>query len=455
MFDIPAFAEQALAILNQGGFAAYLVGGCVRDRVRGGVPKDWDIATGAEPAQVKAAFAGHKVIETGLKHGTVTVLIAGQPLEITTFRVDGDYTDNRRPDSVSFTKSLREDLARRDFTMNALAYHPDEGIIDYFGGVEDIRQGVIRCVGDPDQRFREDGLRLLRALRFSAVYAMPIEAKTAAAIHHNRELLRNISAERVQSELTELLCGDGAPDVLAAYADVFAVPLPEILPMIGFQQHTVYHDSDVWGHTLKVLGAIPPEPVLKWAALLHDMGKPSCFHLDEQGVGHFYGHGAKSAAIAKEILERLKFDHISREKILFLVERHAARLEPNMKTVKRWLGRYGQEALLQLIQLYRADCCGRSPAFYGRLDQYDRLEEIVRAVADSEDCFSLKQLAVKGGDIAGLGYQGKEIGDALAFLLNAVIDEKVANDRQKLLDYLRSQAMERGGAACGWGRYDK
>lgn len=438
MLDIPAFAKQALDILNQSGFAAYLVGGCVRDRIRRVCPEDWDIATDAEPAQVKAVFAENQVIETGLKHGTVTVLIEGEPLEITTFRVDGDYADNRRPNSVSFTKSLREDLMRRDFTINALAYHPDEGIIDYFGGVEDINRDVIRCVGDPDQRFREDGLRLLRALRFSAVFGMNIETETAAAIHHNKELLHNISAERIQSELTKLLCGYEAPNVLAAYADVFAVPLPEIVPMIGFEQHHAYHDLDVWQHTLEVLYDIPPQPVLKWAALLHDIGKPHCFQLDEQGVGHFYGHAAKSADIAKAILGRLKFDHISREKILFLVERHDARIEPTVKVVKRWLGRYGKEALLQLIDLYRADCFGQIRAFDYRFDEYDHLEEIVRAVANSEDCFSLKQLAIKGGDIAALGYRGKEIGDALTFLLNAVIDEQVENDKQKLLDYLQS-----------------
>ena len=348
------------AELEAAGYEAYLVGGAVRDFVRDSSPaKDWDIATNALPEQVKAVFAGFRLIETGLKHGTVTVVIDHIQLEITTYRVDGGYTDHRHPDAVSFTRSLKEDLERRDFTMNALAYHPAAGVVDLVGGRADIEAGLVRCVGDPDRRFREDGLRMLRALRFASVYGMTIEPGTAAAVHRNRALLERIAAERVQAELTKLLCGRGAAAVLRSFADVLEVLIPELVPMFGFDQRNPHHDRDVWEHTIAVVEHTPPEPVLRWAALFHDMGKPSCFSLTD-GVGHFFGHAEQGAVMTERILDRLRFDRDGRERIARLVRYHDMPLTADRKRIKRLLSKHGVEAARQLIGLHRADTLGQS-----------------------------------------------------------------------------------------------
>ncbi len=332
MMKLAPQVNTALELLEAAGYEAYLVGGAVRDFVRDSSPaKDWDIATNALPEQVKAVFAGFRLIETGLKHGTVTVVIDHIQLEITTYRVDGGYTDHRHPDAVSFTRSLKEDLERRDFTMNALAYHPAAGVVDLVGGRADIEAGLVRCVGDPDRRFREDGLRMLRALRFASVYGMTIEPGTAAAVHRNRALLERIAAERVQAELTKLLCGRGAAAVLRSFADVLEVLIPELVPMFGFDQRNPHHDRDVWEHTIAVVEHTPPEPVLRWAALFHDMGKPSCFSLTEDGVGHFFGHAEQGAVMTERILDRLRFDRDGRERIARLVRYHDMPLTADRK----------------------------------------------------------------------------------------------------------------------------
>ena len=264
MMKLPPQVNTAFEMLEAAGYEAYLVGGAVRDYVRDNSPaKDWDITTNALPEQVEEIFTGYHLIETGLKHGTVTVVIDQEPLEITTYRVDGDYSDHRHPDSVSFTRSLKDDLERRDFTMNALAYNPRTGVVDFVGGKADIAGDLVRCVGDPDRRFQEDGLRMLRALRFASVYGMTIEAATAAAIHRNKHLLKGIAAERILVELTKMLCAQGAAGVLRDFADVLAVPIPELTPMFGFPQHNPHHDKDVWDHTIAVIESITPEPVHK------------------------------------------------------------------------------------------------------------------------------------------------------------------------------------------------
>ena len=320
MMKLPPQVNTAFEMLEAAGYEAYLVGGAVRDYVRDNSPaKDWDITTNALPEQVEEIFTGYHLIETGLKHGTVTVVIDQEPLEITTYRVDGDYSDHRHPDSVSFTRSLKDDLERRDFTMNALAYNPRTGVVDFVGGKADIAGDLVRCVGDPDRRFQEDGLRMLRALRFASVYGMTIEAATAAAIHRNKHLLKGIAAERILVELTKMLCAQGAAGVLRDFADVLAVPIPELTPMFGFPQHNPHHDKDVWDHTIAVIESITPEPVLRWAALLHDIGKPSCFSLAEDGIGHFFGHSDQSTSMAESILSRLRFDNASKEQIVRLV----------------------------------------------------------------------------------------------------------------------------------------
>lgn len=436
-FDIPVFANKALKQLGDAGYEAYLVGGCVRDLLLAAAPKDWDITTNAEPAQMQAVFHNCKCIATGLKHGTVTIMIDGEAMEITTFRIESGFSDNRHPDTVAFTKSLREDLGRRDFTMNAMAFGVQDGLIDYYGGAADIASGTVRCVGDPDRRFREDGLRILRALRFSAVLGFNIESGTAAAIFANQSLLNNVSAERINSELTKMLCGRNVGDVLRKYAQVLCVPLPEISPMIGFDQRNKHHCFDVWQHTIAVVENSPPTPTGRWSALLHDVGKPGCFSLDAGGTGHFYGHVSAGEDIANTVMRRLKFDNATRDRIMILLAHHDTPVPAEHKAVKRYLNRFGGEALMQLLQLFRADNLGQAPEYRDRLAQYDRLEMVLRQVLEEDACLSLKDLAVKGDDIITLGYQGKEIGKALNVLLEAVLDEAVENNQKALLDYLQ------------------
>lgn len=435
MLTLPPQVHMALDRLAAAGWEAYVVGGAVRDALRGCEAGDWDITTDAEPTQVERVFAGERLIETGLKHGTVTVLLDGLPLEITTYRVDGGYTDHRRPDTVRFTRSLREDLLRRDFTMNALAYHPRTGIVDICGGAEDIAQGIVRCVGAPDRRFREDGLRILRALRFASVLGFRIEAETAAAIHRNRALLQYLAAERVRGELTKMLCGQNAGAVLREYADVLAVPLQELQRMFGFAQHNPHHDRDVWQHTVAVVEHIPPEPVLRWAALLHDVGKPLCFSLGADGVGHFYGHAAKSTELADTILTRLRFDTAGRKRIMQLIRYHDLPIAPEPKPIRRLMNKLGVEAVRQLLALHIADTCGQSAICAGRVETYRQAEQVLDALVQADACFSLRDLAVKGDDLLALGLRGRAVGAALQACLDAVMDEAVPNDRSALLAY--------------------
>lgn len=434
---LPPQAERALNVLHGAGYEAWIVGGAVRDFLTGRAAQDWDIATDALPEQMKPLFAECPVIPTGEKHGTVTVLMDGLPLEITTFRVDGEYSDHRHPDGVRFTRSLREDLARRDFTMNALAYDPRYGICDPFGGADDIRAGIVRCVGDPGRRFEEDALRILRALRFASVFGMGVEADTAGAIHRDRELLTGVAPERVQTELTKLLCGRGAVAVLHAFADVIAVPLPELAPMFGFNQRNPHHDRDVWEHTLAVVDAIPAQDTLRWAALLHDAGKPDSFTADEDGTGHFYGHGERSVELARAVAERLRFDTARKEKLLTLVRWHDLPVTAERNAVLRLLNRFGEEGARALLHLHRADTLGQAPMCRERLSLYDRAETLMDGLLAERACFSLRDLAVNGQDLLALGLSGPAVGRGLKDCLSAVMDGRVPNEREALMRYLQ------------------
>lgn len=440
MMNLPPQVNTALERLESAGYEAFLVGGAVRDYVRDGRPaEDWDITTNALPEQVKQVFSDYHLIETGLKHGTVTVMIDHEPLEITTYRIDGDYTDHRHPDAVQFTRRLREDMERRDFTMNALAYNPRLGVVDLVGGKADIEEGIIRCVGQPDRRFQEDGLRILRGLRFASVYGMRMEADTAAAIHRNKDLLQNIAAERIQAELTKLLCGKGAAAILRDYADVIAVPIPELAPMFGFEQHNPHHDKDVWEHTIAVVDSIQPQPVLRWAALLHDAGKPQCFAIGDDSLGHFYGHAARSTSITDAVLSRLRFDNASRERIVRLVHYHDMPITADRKQIKRLMSKHGEAAARQLIALHRADACGQSALCAPRLAVFDEAAGLIDELLAEETCFSLKDLSIKGQDVMALGFRGKEVGNALQACLDAVLDEQIHNERDELLAFLKKR----------------
>ncbi len=437
MQQLPPQVNTALERLISAGFEAYVVGGAVRDLLRGEPVHDWDVTTSALPEQTAQVFADCRLIETGMKHGTVTVLMDGLPLEITTYRVDGPYTDRRRPDSVAFTTSLREDLARRDFTVNALAWHPQSGVVDLVGGLADLNANAIRCVGHPDTRFREDPLRILRALRFAAVYGMTIEPATAAAIRQNRALLSGIAAERILAELTRALCGPHIGPVLAEYGEILAVPIPELAPMFGFLQHNPHHDRDVWLHTAAVVAAAPAVPALRWAALLHDMGKPHCFTLDDTGVGHFYGHAGISAELAGEILPRLRMDNATRQRVITLIRHHDLPITGEDRQLRRLVNKLGEEATRQLISLHTADAMGQSSLCAHRPALFREAEAALDRLLTEEACFSLKDLAVDGRDMLELGLRGREIGAALNACLNAVLEEQVPNRKEALLQFLK------------------
>lgn len=439
MMKLPSQVHMVLDCLEQAGHEAYLVGGAVRDFLRGCTAvNDWDIATDACPEQVKSALKEYRLVETGLKHGTVTAIIDHMPLEITTYHIAGGDADRQHSEQVFFSRSLNMDLAHRDFTMNALAYHPTTGIVDLFGGIDDIKAGLIRCVGNPEERFQEDGLRILRALRFASVYEMEIEGQTAEAIHRGKHLCTKIAAERLQTELTRLLCGRGAQSILREYADVIAGVIPESAPMFGFQQHNPHHNRDVWEHTLAVVAATPSTPILRWAAFLHDIGKPACFAIHEDGMGHFYGHAGKSVALADQILKRLRFDTASRLQIITLIQYHDLPIPAQRKPVLRLMRKLGVETVRQLIALHIADTVGQSALCKDRIQEYERVETVLNQVLEEESCFSLRDLAVNGNDMQALGLTGREIGLALEHCLSAVIDGRISNEKGPLLQLIQT-----------------
>ena len=428
--QIPEKAKYIIETIQNAGFEAYVVGGCVRDSILGRCPEDWDITTSARPEQVKTLF--RRTIDTGIQHGTVTVMLDKEGFEVTTYRVDGKYEDSRHPKEVTFTPNLEEDLKRRDFTINAMAYNETEGLIDIFGGLQDIEAKMIRCVGDPERQFSEDALRILRCLRFAAVLGFSIEPETGKALMTCRDLLREMAPERVHEELTKLLCGPWAASVLRRYPDVIGAVLPEILPMVGFDQRNPHHCYDVWEHTLHALDTVPSDPVLRWAVLFHDMGKPECFALDTQGIGHFMGHGVVSRRIADGVMDRLRFDNAAKERIGELVEWHDHRVETE-KGVRRMLNRFGEGDFRDLLAIQRADNMGQAEEFRGRQKEIDQIEAMLDRELEKGSCFSLKQLAVNGNDLLGLGLSGPAVGRTLQGLLDRVMDGTLPNDRDALL----------------------
>ena len=433
---IPPFVRYVLTTLEAAGFEAYCVGGCVRDLLLRRTPGDWDMTTSARPEQTMALF-GNCALPTGLKHGTVTVCSGMNRVETTTFRTDGAYADHRHPEQVTFTDSLQEDLSRRDFTVNAMAMELAGRLHDPFHGREDLKNGVLRCVGEPEKRFSEDALRILRCLRFAAVLDFTVERETAAAMENCRELLREIAPERVREELTKLLCGQNAGRVLEDYAPVAAQVLPEIAPTFGFDQRNPWHDKDVWRHTLAAVDAAPADPVLRWAALLHDLGKPPCFTLDEKGVGHFYDHGEESARLAGNILSRLRFDTDTRRRIVALVALHDRPIIPERRPVRRLLARLGPEGTADLIALHRADNAAQSSLAAGRQSELDRAQAVLDRLLAEGACFQKKDLAVNGRDMLELGLKGPEIGQALDRCLEAVLSERLPNEKAALLELVR------------------
>ena len=431
---IPNFVQAVLSRLEDAGHSAFLVGGCVRDSLLGRTPQDWDVATSAAPAQTITALQDFSTIPTGLRHGTVTVLSDGHPVEVTTFRTDGPYTDGRRPDYVRFTGSLREDLSRRDFTVNAMAYRVRTGLADPFCGVSDLDARLLRCVGKPERRFTEDALRILRAMRFSAVLGFSVEPDTRRACLRLRSLLEHIAPERICNELFLLLAGGNTANLLLEFAPVITQLLPELGPCVDFAQRSPYHSYTLYEHCVRAAAAAPPSPVLRLALLLHDCAKPFCQSPGVDGRLHFYGHPAKGVELVRQAAQRLRLDNASTATLLFLVEHHDVELRAERRCVTRLLARFGEEKLRLLLQMMRADNAAQS-RLANRQDVYDEAEVILETVLSNHDCFSLRSLAVSGYDLLEVGIpRGPVLGHTLSGLLELVVSGKCQNEKDVLLD---------------------
>lgn len=439
MITLPSYVNTALTALQNAGYEAYIVGGCVRDSLMNRLPHDYDITTSAQPTEIKSVFKEYRTIDTAIVHGTVTVLIDDTPIEITTFRTETTYSDNRHPDKVIFSRSLSDDLSRRDFTMNAVCFNMDSGVTDLFGGKSDIDNKIIRCVGNADKRFKEDALRILRAIRFASVLDFEIASDTEQAIFDNKDLLLNISSERIFSELKTLLKGKAVKKILTGYVDVLGVVIPELLPMKDFDQKNPHHIYDVLTHTAVVVENTPAEDALRLAALLHDIGKPDSFSIDKKGIGHFHGHHEISVELASEILVRLRVDNDTKEQVLTLIKWHDYPIMPTEQDVKKLMSRIGARLFFMLLDLKRADNSGQNIAKYNHLDEISTLEAIGKRVMNEKQCFTLKSLNIDGNDLKELGLTGKEIGNMLSTLLHAVIDGRVVNSRAPLMSYARSK----------------
>lgn len=431
---IPSEVELALNILENQGYRGYLVGGCVRDYLMEKEPHDFDITTDATPREIKKCFEKFLIIETGIKHGTLTVLIDNIPIEITTHRLESRYSDHRRPDQVIFTQDLVKDLGRRDFTMNAMAYHLEDRLIDVFGGKKDIEDKVIRCVGNPDKRFKEDALRILRGIRFSGTLGFDIEKNTKIGMFKNKEDLKIIASERIVQELNQFLCGKNVKPVLLSMIDILGVVLPGLLPMKGFEQNNPYHCYDVLEHTAVALENIPAKIHLRLAVLFHDVGKPDAYFCDEKGRGHFYGHSKISESLTRKSLKALKYDNDTIDKVVTLVKYHDMVIEPDKKFIKRWLNRLSEDSFRDLILIKKADTLGQEKKCWARLQSLGDIEKIVDEIILAEECFSRKDLRINGWDLMALGIpKGPEIKEALEFLLEAVINEEIENKKEVLL----------------------
>ena len=431
--QIPPYVQQCLDALEKAGFAAYIVGGCVRDSLLGLTPNDFDMCTSALPEETEAIFAGHQLVLNGKKHGTVGVVTEGGVVEITTFRTEGDYADNRHPQWVRFVPNIEEDLARRDFTVNAMAYSPIHGLADPFGGREDLKQGILRAVGDPATRFREDSLRILRGVRFAVKYRLTPDPATLQAMEDLRHLMDNLARERVFSELCKLLPLVNAQDLLR-YARILAAVIPELEPMIGFDQRSPHHAYDLFRHTAWVTASLPQDLTLRWTGLLHDTGKIATFSLDDTGRGHFYGHAKESAAIADRVLSELKAPTQLRQEVMELAGQHMTALEPDKKLLRRRLSRMGSTQLHRLLLLQEADMGSKGTGKAPSPDRFRQIHQLLQEIESEDGCLSLKDLAVNGRDMMELGLQGPQIGRTLNRLLDLVLDEVIPNQREILLE---------------------
>lgn len=440
--NIPKNPALAVKMLIEAGFEAGVVGGCTRDAIIGEIPHDWDICTSAIPDEIQSVFKDFKQLTIGLKHGTVTIIIGKEEIEITTYRIDGEYSDGRRPDDVAFTRNLVEDLSRRDYTQNAIFFNEFIGIIDPFNGVLDIENKIIRCVGNPIKRLQEDALRILRGIRFASKLGFKVEKSTKTAMFENKELLKNISQERITEEFVKILQGKNAVNILDEFKEIIAYIIPETKAMMGLEQHNPYHVYDVWKHTLVAVNNAE-ELILKLTMFFHDIAKPSCYTIDEQGIGHFYGHADVSAKIASEIFKRMKMTSAKGingnelKDILELIKYHDVIIAPKKKSVRRILSKFhGNKTQFQrLLSVKRADAIAQAPdKLINCLKEIDTIKTILNEVLSENACTTLKDLAISGKDLITMGiHPGKEIGRILNQLLEDVIDEKLTNEKNSLL----------------------
>lgn len=438
VFPLPQNVEFVFKRLVLHGFEAFVVGGAVRDFLLGKMPNDFDIATNATPEKIKSIFFDCKCFFVGEKFGTITIVFDDGNVEVTTFRRDGDYIDHRHPTQVEFSNNLIDDLSRRDFTINAMAYGLKTGIVDFFGGQGDLKNKIVKTVGEPKKRFFEDGLRILRAIRFASVLDFQVESKTEQAIFEKKSLLKSISAERIFAEFSKMLLGNGIGHILIDYIDVLGVFLPEILPMKNFDQHSKHHCHDVLTHTAIAVQSAPCDLTLRLAMLFHDSGKPATFSIDENGNGHFYGHAKVSKQIAISALKRLKASKNLIQNVAKLVEFHDIEIIDDKKHIKRLLSKFGEKFVFDLIAVQIADNAGQLPLHAERPAQFEHAKQIVKQIVAENDCFSLKKMAINGNDVKSFGYVGKQIGDVLQKCLNAIVCGNLTNKREKLLDYIKN-----------------
>lgn len=456
--EIPSGANEIIHNLQNNGYEVFLVGGCVRDSILGRPIHDYDITTSATPYEMMKVFKDKRIIETGLQHGTITIVIDDKPYEVTTYRIDGNYSDSRRPDKVTFTKSLEEDLKRRDFTINAMAYNDEVGLVDPFNGMEDIEHYKIRCVGRAEDRFSEDALRILRAIRFASQLGFVVDSDVSLNIHKMYKNLENISIERINSEFCKIELSSEFYIQIGLFREVFSLFIPEIKDMLGFQQNNPYHMYDVWNHTVHAVQAYscdceedlnPIDLITSLAVFFHDIGKPHCYQDDEDSIRHFKGHGRVGADMTDKIMKRLRFDNDTREKVVELVYYHDATFEVGKKYVKRWLNKIGEEQFRRLLNVRRADIKAQADINQEtRLQKMDNIEYILEEVLQDDECFSLKDLAVNGKDVMDtmLIKSGKEVGYWLNEILTRVIDGRLKNDREDLIYWMT-------GITDGWIKY--
>ena len=431
--ELPFQIQEVIERLETAGFEAYVVGGCVRDYLMGITPHDFDVATSALPNEIERVFADTRVIETGIKHGTVTVLYKGMSTEITTYRVDGSYSDGRHPDSVSSSRNIEDDLSRRDFTVNGIAFNPKCGFVDPFGGADDIKKGVIRCIGEPGKRFGEDALRVLRALRFSAVLGFPIDERTAEAVIAHGKDLRRVSAERIFEELKRLLCGKNVKSVLMEFSAVFAEIIPPLKAEIGYDQGSKYHNSTLYEHTARAVEAAPPTVEMRFAMLFHDLGKPETRTVGEDGECHYYGHAEVSAAMSDKILRNLKSDNVLRERVVEIVRYHDIPVDTSRRYIRRQLAKHGAEVFADIMNAHIADNSAKFDFCRERIPKIREVLAIAEEISAEAPCLSVRSLDISGNDLRDIVPPSPLMGKILSKLLDEVIDEKLPNEKSALL----------------------